>query len=89
LVVGNKNRVAGGCINGPMTKSSRMSNGSNGTEGAASTSTLGDIIVALFDEAAMLTADPRRATRLAISALRRILIAARAQRAAHLLTSEM
>jgi hypothetical protein len=72
-----------------MRKSTKST--TNGLERMASTSTarLGDIIVALFDEASRLTTDPRRATRLATSALTRILAAARAQRAARLLTSEM
>ncbi len=64
--------------------------GDGTTQRKASTATarLGDIVVALFDEAGRLTADPRRATRLATSALARILAAAQAQRAARLLTSE-
>jgi hypothetical protein len=66
---------------------------SNGLARVASTSTstarLGDIIVALFDEASRLTTDSKRATRLATSALARILATARAQRAAQLLTSGM
>jgi hypothetical protein len=63
-------------------------NGNDQRKASTPTARLGDVIVALFDEASRLTTDPRRATRLASSALARILASARAQRAAQLLTSE-
>jgi hypothetical protein len=62
--------------------------GQRKASGTPPSARLGDVIVALFDEATRLTTDPRRATRLATSALARILAAGRAQRAARLLTSE-
>jgi hypothetical protein len=46
-------------------------------------------VVALFDEAQRMTKDPRRAARLAATALTQMLTAARAQRAARLLTSDV
>jgi hypothetical protein len=63
-------------------------NGSTQRRASTPTARLGDIVVALFDEASRLTTDPRRATHLATSALEKILAAAHAQRAARLLTSE-
>ena len=63
-------------------------NGSSHRKASTPTARLGDIVVALFDEASRLTTDPRRATRLATSALARILAAAQAQRAARLLITE-
>ena len=67
-----------------------MKNTANGSQRKASTPTarLGDIVVALIDEARRLTTDPRRASRLATTALAQILATAQAQRAARLLTSE-
>jgi len=46
-------------------------------------------VVALFDEAQRMTKDPRRAARLAATALTQMLTAARAQRATRLLASEI
>jgi hypothetical protein len=68
-----------------------MKSTTNGTKRQTPTATarLGDVVVALFDEAQRLTKDPRRAARLAATALDKMLSAARAQRAARLLTSEV
>jgi hypothetical protein len=63
-------------------------NGHGQRKASTPSARLGDIIVALFDEATHLTTDPRRATRLAASALARILAANPDPRAARLLTSE-
>jgi|RhiMethySRZTD1v2_1073278.scaffolds.fasta_scaffold1574153_1 hypothetical protein len=72
-----------------MKKTTNGTANGTGTPAPSATARLGDVVVALFDEAQRMTKDPRRAARLAATALTQMLTAARAQRATRLLASEI